>query len=232
MNRRSMTISISGVIALLATIIIAIFCIHDWSGLTGWAFSTILWSEIIFFGGLVFVEWVAEKTEQLITRSALYVWFSGYAIVNIPVSILFILFFKQAISAFIVIEVLLLAVVVIAIVLSLSISKGIHQSNKSTMEHVISVESMVERLNKLAVTPTCKAYASALRKMGEELRFTDCSVGVKEDEEISKVIAEMEIDAANDDEKAGNTIRDNLVKLKDLIAKRKLSASSVKKGRV
>lgn len=56
MNRRSKTILVSGVILLIATIIVSLICIDDWSGVTGWAFVTMLWSEVVLFGGLVFVE--------------------------------------------------------------------------------------------------------------------------------------------------------------------------------
>lgn len=82
MNRRSKTILLSGIIAVIATIIIALVCIDDWTGLTGWAFATMLWSELVFVGGLVFVEWVANRTEQIVTRSTVYTVTTAYAVIN------------------------------------------------------------------------------------------------------------------------------------------------------
>ncbi len=222
MNRRSITISISGIITLLTTIIIGLLCMDDWPGLTGWAFCAILWSEFVFFSGLVFTEWAAAKTEQIITRSALYVLLSGYAILNILVSILFIAFFQEAASAFAGIEVVLFALS--AIVISLTASKSIRQSNELTLHNVLNIDSMIERLNKLAVTPKCEAYSPSLRKAGEKLRFADHSVQVPEDAEISNTISSIEIDVANDSGNMNDKIKANLIQLNTLIAKRKISA--------
>lgn len=71
MNRRSKTILVSGVILLIATIIVSLICIDDWSGVTGWAFVTMLWSEVVLFGGLVFVPFLLDLAIlSLIARSA------------------------------------------------------------------------------------------------------------------------------------------------------------------
>lgn len=232
MNRRSITILISGIITLFVTIVIAALCIDDWSGLTGWAFSSMLLSEIILFGGFIFVERIAERTEQIITRSALYVLFSVYAIINIPVSVLYIAFFKEATTSFVIIEVILLAVVIIAVLICLVTSKSINQSNEMTMNNVLSVESMIERLSKLADSNQCEKYSSALKKAGENLRFTDVSVIVPEDEEIDKAISAIEIDVTGDNEITEEVLNGYLVRLNSLIAKRKIAASFSKKGRV
>ena len=232
MKRRSITISISGVIVLLATIIISAICIDDWSGLTGWAFSAILWSEIIFFCGLVFVEWIAERTEQIITRASLYVILSAYAIINIPGSILYIAFYKDACTSFAVVEVALLSLAAVAIVVSLATSKSIRQSNEKTMNAVATIEAMVERLNKLAIAPECKVYSSALKKVSEDLKFTDISVSVPEDAEIDGAISSIEVAVISESENATETIKEALIRLNSLISKRKISTSSCKKGRI
>lgn len=198
MNRQNITISIAGVIILLVTITISTLCIDDWSGLTGWAFATMLWSELLFFAGLVFVEWVAARTEQIITRTALYTLLSAYAIVNIPVSIIYLAFFKEAATSFIIVEVVLLAVVAIAVVATLTISKSVHQSNEKTMNSVVMVESLIERMNKLALTPNCEKYSSQLKKMSDSLRFTDTSVVVQEDTEIIDAISIIELEFSNE----------------------------------
>lgn len=228
MNRRSITISICGAITLLATIMIGILCIKDWSGLTGWTFCAMLWSELVFFGGLVFTEWAAAKTEQIITRSALYVLLSGYAIINIFVSILFTSLFPEATAAFAGIKIGLLALFAIAVVVSLTASKSIRQSNEFTLQNISNVESMIERLNRLAVTPECEAYASSLRKACEDLRFTDSSVSVPEDAEINNTLSSVEIDITNNAENADETIKASLIQLNTLIAKRKISVKFVK----
>ena len=232
MKRRSISISISGVITLIATIIISTLCIDDWTGLTGWAFSTLLLTEILSFGGLVLVEWIAERTEQIIIRSTLYVLLSAYAVINIPISIIYMALLKEADTSFVIVEVVLLSIVAIAIVVSLTTSKSIRQSNGKTMNTVASIEAMIERLNRLSVSPQCEAYSVALKKLSDDLRFTDISASVPEDAEIDGVISAIEIDLATENDNTGEKVKTALVRLNSLIAQRKLTASESKKGRV
>lgn len=231
MKRRSITISISGAITLLATIIISAVCIRDWSGLTGLAFGTMLWTEVVFFGGLVFAEWAAKRTEQIFTRSALYVVLSAYAILNIPISVCYIAFFKRAMTSFVIIEVLLLAVASISIVVSLSTSRGIHESNEKTMTNLKNMNSLVARLDNLAANPKCETYCTALKKLSDDLRYADSSTSTIEDAEIETVISAMEIDVAGSDDSA-EKIKSSVLQLNSLVAKRKLNVQISKKGRL
>lgn len=232
MNIRGKTISISGVIILIATIIIATLCIDDWSRLTVLAFSTMLLTEIVFFGGLIFIEWISEKTEQLITRSSLYVLLSFYLVISILLSILYMVFFKEATTSFVIIQVILLAIITIAIMVSLAVSKSIYKSNEKTMTTLTSVEEMITRLNKLAALPKCAVYSSAIKKLSDNLRFTDVSVNVPEDAEIDGAISTIEIEATIENEDAAETIKETLIHLNSLIAQRKVTSSAAKKGRV
>lgn len=211
-------------------IIISVLCIDDWSGLTGWAFSAMFLTEILYFGGMILVERIAEKTEQIITRSALYVLLTAYAVINILVSIIYIAFFKQANTSFVIVEVILLAIIAIAAVVSLAASKGIHQSNENTMNSIANIENMIERLNKLAVSPNCTAYSSALKKLSDDLRFIDISKNVPEDAKIAEAISTIEIEINSDD--STETIKETLVRMNTLIAQRKIAVQASKKGRV
>lgn len=92
MNRRSKAILLSGLIVIAATIFITLLCINEWSDLKKYAFSAIIWSEIIFFGGFIFVEWASKRTEQIIIRSGIYTLISAYAAINIIFSIITIAF--------------------------------------------------------------------------------------------------------------------------------------------
>lgn len=232
MNRRAIAISISGVIILFATIIISVLCIDDWSGLTGWAFGVMLWSEIVFFGGLVLVEWAAEKTEQIIIRSSIYALISAYTAVNIPVSVLYIAFFKEAIISFAIIEIVLLSIIVIAISVFLAASNGVRQSSENIMANRMNIELMIERLNKLAVEPGCDAYSSVLKRLSDDLRFSGLSTSVSEDVEIDKAISAIEIEIGGEGETSSEGIKATMIRLNSLIAQRKLAAGAAKKGRV
>lgn len=232
MNRRSKTILVSGVISLIATIIVSLICIDVWSGLTGWAFVTMLWSEVVLFGGLVFVEWFAEKSEQIITRSSLYAIIAAYAVINFLISIFYMTLAKEATTSFAVVQVFILAVASVGIVISLAASKSVQRSNEHTVKAVENAEAMIERLNKLALCPECDRFASTLKKMSDDLRFTDISKTVAEDAEISNVISTIEVEIGSTDECTYEKIKMALVRLNTLISQRKISVNAVNKGRV
>lgn len=232
MNRRSKTILVSGVILLIATIIVSLICIDDWSGVTGWAFVTMLWSEVVLFGGLVFVEWFSEKSEQIITRSSHYVIIAAYAVINFLISIFYMTLLKEATTFFAVVQVVILAVASVGIVISLAASKGVQRSNEHTVKAVENAEEMIERLNKLALCPECDRFASTLKKMSDDLRFTDISKTVAEDTEISNVISTIEVEIGNTDEGTYEKIKMALVRLNTLILQRKISVNAVNKGKI
>lgn len=232
MKTRKNSILISACITFIATILITIFCVNDWSGITPLAFSMILWSELVFFGGLIIIEKVSDTTEQIISRSTLSTLFSSYFIVNVIFSIVCIVLFKESITTFAVIEILLFAILAIGIVASLAISKGVYNSNTKTMNSVESVEGLINRLNKLAVLPECESYSAILKKSSDDLRFTDISVIVSEDKEIDEVISSIEIAVANKDKLDDEQINSKMISLNSLIERRKISTSQCKKGNI
>ncbi len=232
MNRRSKTILISGGITLLATLIISFICIDNWSGLTGWAFATMLWSEVVFFGGLVFVEWISKKSEQIMTRALLNAIIAAYAVINFLISVLYMTLLKEANTSFAVVQVAILAVAAVSMVISLAVSKGVQRANEHTMTAVENVEAMIARLNKLALCPECECFASTLKKMSDDLRFTDISKVVAEDADISDVISTIEVELGSMDEFTHEKIKEALLRLNTLILQRKISVSAVHKGRI
>ena len=232
MSTRYRVILISGIITLLATVIISCLCIADWNGVTPWAFTAILWAEIVFFGGLLFVEWESKKTDQIITRSLLYTIIAAYTIINFLVSILYIVLFKESHTSFAIIQIALFSISAISIAISMAASKAVRQSNDQTMKAVDNAEAMIERLNKLLVRPECEPYTSMLKSLSEDLRFTDISKTVPEDADIAMNISEIELTLCNLDDAADEKIKSALVRLKTLIEQRKLSVSSINKGKI
>lgn len=237
MNRRSKTSLLIGAIVLLITVVIFLLCADDWvemmqTGVTGWAFGTLLWSETTFFGGLAFVEWYSRRSEQIITRSALYVIIPAYAAIEFLVSLLYMTLLKEAVTSFVIVQIVLLAVTVIVMAVFLSASKGVHAANERAMKAAANVDAMVERLNKLAVDPECERFASTLKKLRDDLRFTDTSKAAAEDAEIADVISAIEVELTGRDESANEKIKAAFVRLNTLISQRKISVSAMNKGRI
>ncbi len=233
MNRRSKTLLILGGIVILVTIIISILCIKDWSGLTPFTFAVMLWAEAVLFAGLVVVENIVENTEQVMLRSSYTVLLTIYSATSFIVAIIFLIGFKQAIIAFSIIQLLLLAAIAIVLIVFYTASKGVGNANQRTMAAVVKTDNLINRLNKMAVSDEGKKYASTLSKLSDDLRFTDTSSIAPEDEDIdcAASIIEMEL-VKPTEEVSDDKIRDCLLKLNSLIAQRKLSVSAGKKGRI
>lgn len=232
MYRRSKTILISGGITITTTIIILLLFFKDWFGVSSIAAVTIIWSEIVFFGGLIFTEWISKRTEQIIVRSSIYVTVFVYAIANIFISVLFILGLRWFVKSFIAIELILLAIATIIILISVSAGSSVANSNAHIMESVNNMEIIVGRLDKLVINPYCREFSSKIKKLSDSLRFTDCSKIVPEDIGIDKAVGELEILACDGKEVANEEFNNKLVNLKELIAKRKIALQIRQKGKI
>lgn len=232
MSRRIKAILISGIVVLLATILIFPLIINNWSGLTGLAFTTIIFSEIVFFTGLLYIEWLSKNTQQLIIRSGLYIVLPIYSGLNILLSIMYIYFFRYAIKTFTVMQIMLLAAAIIASTVVIVSGKSVYLSNKETMQAVSDMESMIEKLNRLSSYPGDEQLSSNFRKISESLRFTDVSKIVPEDAEIDKVISSIEVEMNNADKDSHESINNFLVRLNTLISQRKISANAINKGEI
>lgn len=232
MYRRSKTILISGGITIITTIIILLLFFKDWFGVSSIAAVTIIWSEIVFFGGLIFAEWISKRTEQIIVRSSIYITVFVYAIANILISVLFILELRWFVKSFIAIELILLAIAAIIILISVSVGSNVANSNAHIMESVNNMERIVGRLDKLVINPDCREFSPKIKKLSDNLRFTDCSKIVPEDIEIDKVVGELEILAGDGKEVVNEEFDKKLVNLKELIAKRKIALHIRQKGKI
>lgn len=232
MYRRSKTILISGGITIITTIIILLLFFKDWFGVSSIAAVTIIWSEIVFFGGLIFAEWISKRTEQIIVRSSIYVTVFVYAIANILISVLFILELRWFVKSFIAIELILLAIAAIIILISVSVGSNVANLNAHIMESVNNMERIVGRLDELVINPDCREFSPKIKKLSDDLRFTDCSKIVPEDIEIDKVVGELEILAGDGKEVVNEEFDKKLVNLKELIAKRKIALHIRQKGKI
>ena len=232
MYRRSIIILISGAITLMASIIIFLLSIKDWSGVTSLAVVAIVWSELVFFGGLTFVEWISKKVEQLIIRPSMYFIIAVYTGINILISILYMMLFKWFVIHFIIIEIALLVISIIFTLISILSASSVRNSNEYTMKSVANMENIILMLDKLAISPECNDFATTIKKLKENLNFTDISKIVPEDKEIVEVVGDIETLISCKDETRNEKINKNLVILDTLIAKRKIALQIRQKGKI
>lgn len=234
MNQKIKLFLLCGIITIITTLVISLACITNWTGVTGWSFATMLWSEIVLFGGLACTESVSQNSDQIITRSTLYIIISFYSICNFLLSIAYIShpFLKESSTSFTVLQVIMLAIATTSIAISIMASKGVRQSNEQTMKAVRTTEAMVERLKKLSACPECERYASTLKSLSENLRFTDTSKLVAEDADISNLISTIEVEINCIDDQSHEKIKSLMARLSAAISQRQISLDAANKGKI
>lgn len=233
MNRRSKTLLLSGVIVVFTTIIILVLCIKDWSGITPLASIFIVFAELILFLGMTFVEKIATATEQLVIRSSYSVLLLFYTAISVIISLVFINKNKYAFITFIVLQLLLFSIIIIQLIVMYFTSKGIRIFKEKTLTATTQLDSLIGRLNTLSASESAKANTKALKKLAEDLRFTDTSTLVASDTQIDRVISELELELNKETEaQRSEFIEHNITLLNSLIAKRKVEVSSIRKGNI
>lgn len=231
MNRRGKTLLISGAVVIAVTAAILAICIEDWVDLIPLTAAFMFWAELVLFVGLTLTEMQAGATESIITRVSTGVVVSFYSVAAFLLSLLFMISFRESFKTFIVLQLLLLAVAAVTLLAANAASRGIRSSNTRTDSATELLSSYITRLGALAALNPIDGAELTLKKLADDLRFTDHSVVVGIDREIGDTISVLELELAKAaDSRSDDTIKSEYVRLNSLIAQRKLETKAAKTG--
>lgn len=231
MNRRSKTLLISGAIVIAVTAAILAICIEEWVDLIPLTAAFMIWAELVLFIGLALTEIDSGSSQSIITRASAGIVLSVYSGAAFLLSLLFMLSFRESFKTFMVLQLLLLAVAAVTLLTANAASKGIRSANARTDTATEQINSYITRLGALAALDAVKEAAPALKKLADDLRFTDHSVVVGIDREIGDVISVLELELAKSaDSRSADKLQSEYVRLNSLIAQRKLEAKAAKTG--
>ena len=231
MDIRSKAYRMCGIIFFVLTFLICIINIKDWSGITILAFLFMLWSEFIFFGGLDFIEKIAENSSQIIIRSGFGSTVGIYSFSSFFISLIFMLFFKHQFKIFITIQLTLLGIAAILSIVFIVIGKNVKDNDDSYLNARSEIEGYIDSLNELKIKYPNSEYAAIFGKLAEDLRFTDTSAIVNSDKEIASAISELQIELMKDSENQSKEKMDTIcANLNSLIGKRKIEVNATKRG--
>lgn len=116
-----------GILAALTIILTLILCglfIRDWHGITAMALFFMVLSEGVLFGGLIFLDAIAEKTSQIIARVGIGTVIITYSFLTFISSLVFMTVLKEAVKGFIAVEAVLLIVGMMAGIIFYTVSKA------------------------------------------------------------------------------------------------------------
>lgn len=231
MDRRIKRLALCGVIVFLLTLLLGMTNIRDWSGVTITAMLFALWSPIALVGGLIFVETQAEKTAQLFFRVGCSITIMAYGSITYVTSFLFIAFFKERVSLFFTIQLILLAATAILCIAFHIIAKGSKERTQPVLQARLQMEDYINRLNLLKDDVSQEEQAGLLGELADRLRFTDLSTLVPVDDEIDYTISSLKIELMKHSNHQSKEKIDVLFgHLNSLISQRALDVNATKRG--
>ncbi|MDR2599021.1 MAG: hypothetical protein LBC73_01945 [Oscillospiraceae bacterium] len=128
-------ISLIGIIVIAFTLATFFLLEIEKSVVNIWALSFLLLSEVTLFAGLISLRFTGEKHNTLFVRAGFSVALSLYFIITL-VSVLFAASFEEHLKTFILIELAIIALFVIAAISIFTWSRGIARRNEVDMTKI------------------------------------------------------------------------------------------------
>ena len=234
MNNRAKIFSIISPIVLIATIILFFIIGKGITLITFMGFLSILIDEIIFFGGMILIEIFAEKTSQITLRAGCGTTITLYSVISIIVSMIYMIFSIKAVRSFLAIHLILLVACIVLSIIFFSASRKIEASEQKVIDSVRLNSAITEKVDFLVADSKNKKYMDLLKKVSDELRFSDISTVVSVDSEIEETISRLELNLElailNENDEKDIEINKLIENLLTLINKRKIQVQSKKTG--
>lgn len=226
MNGRVKILTITGIVVMLATVLIFVFArpILFPGAILGVAF--LLYSEIVFFGGLAFVERWSRRASGIIARAGMGITIGIYAIAVFFSSLIYMNLHFVLFRGFLILQTLLLACAATISVIFAAVSK----SRFARDSKVLAADAMVRRfVDELTLIQDMSGSQAGVGKLVEAMKYSDASSVADADVEIEEVIAELKA-AASAEERDEVKFNKNVEKIEFLIKKRNLQIRSAKQG--
>lgn len=227
LNKISKVYSIIGSLVVLGTIMVFILTGQNYSNISKWIGTFfILLSEVIFFAVLIGIEVASEKASQIILRAGCGISVLIYTIISIASSLMYIFMNTNKIKKFIMVQFVLLITATIFILTFFIISQCVKEKDDRILESAKALESMINKLKLLK--DKYPKYNRELRRLEENLNFTDLSMSSDVDSDIKEEIEQLEMNLKKNDE--GSYIEELIIDIDLLIKNRKVEIRSKKFG--
>lgn len=228
MSKRSKISLMIGGVAFLATIAIyaIIHPIVSPSTILGLCF--LVYAEIVLFGGSVLIDFWSRRSSKLLLWSGVGVSLGIYAVVVFISSLVLINAHTVTVQGFLVLQIVLF-VIVAAICLTIgSFSVRAKKQDEKTLEAGRTVQYAIDRLMLIKEQTDQKADVD---KLIDGLRFSDTSVIVDADVELSDAITALQSLVASEGTD-GDEFSKTVQSIESLIKKRNMQTRASKQGSI
>jgi len=226
MNRRIKLTGIIGILFLVATIAIYAIARPEYYVSTGLGFGFLLYGEIVFFAGILLIEYWALNASQIITRVGAGIPIQGYALIVIVASLIYMNSHSILVKGFLILQIVLFVLAFTVTVLMLNFAKTRKINDNRVLQADAMAKDFENQLRMIRENCDCK---DAIDKLIEGIKYSDTSTMVDADVELSDAIAELEREVKAD-EQNDSAINLLIEKIEFLIKKRKLQTKSAKQG--
>lgn len=232
MKNRNNAISIIGVTLVIFTAILFSLLTEDRTRTMFICLGFIVGAEIVFFGGLLLIEYLSRTTSQIILRTVCGITLSIGSLASILVSCIYIGRDVDSLRGFYSWQLIIWVLAIVVLTIGYFTASSVNNSDSRTMNAVMTLAVVVDQLTTLSDDSRNTKYAGQLKKIADELRYSDTSSLVPSDELIQNAVAKLEVvfvQEYGEDEK-DNEIKNLLSEMLVLISRRKQEVKFTKAG--
>ena len=232
MKNRNNAISIIGVTLVIFTAILFSLLTEDRTRTMFICLGFIVGAEIVFFGGLLLIEYLSRTTSQIILRTVCGITLSIGSLASILVSCIYIGRDVDSLRGFYSWQLIIWVLAIVVLTIGYFTASSVNNSDSRTMNAVMTLAVVVDQLTSLSDDSRNTKYADQLKKIADELRYSDTSSLVPSDELIRNAVAKLEVvfvQEYGEDEK-DNEIKNLLSEMLVLISRRKQEVKLTKAG--
>ncbi|SHM21963.1 hypothetical protein SAMN02746066_01220 [Anaerosporobacter mobilis DSM 15930] len=232
MKNRNSAISIIGVIIVVFTGILFALLTEDRRTSMFICLGFIVGAEIVLFGGLLTIEYLSRTTSQIIVRTVCGITLGVGSIASILVSCIYMGRDVDSLRGFYSWQLIIWVLAIIGITIGFFTASSVKASDTRTMNTVMTLTLVTDQLTSLSDDSRNTKYADQLKKIADELCYSDTSSLVPSDELIQNAVAKLEVvlvQEYGEDEK-DTEIKNLLSEILVLINKRKQEVKLTKVG--
>lgn len=232
MKNRNNAISIIGVILVIFTGILFALLTEDRTTLMFTCLGFIVGAEIMFFGGLLIIEFLSRTTSQIILRTVCGITLGVCSIASILVSCVYMGRDIDSLKGFYSWQLIIWVFAIVVITIGFFTASSVKSTDTKTMKALMTLTNVVNLLNSLSDDSRNTKYAEQLKEIADELRYSDTSSLVPSDELIQNAVAKLELVLVQeyDKDEKDNEIKNLLSEMFVLINRRKQEVKLAKVG--
>lgn len=193
MKNRTSAISIIGVVLVVFTGILFALLTEDRRTSMFICLGFMVGAEIVFFGGLLAIEYLSRTTSQIIVRTVCGIILGVGSLASILVSCIYMGRDIDSLRGFYSWQLIIWVLAIIGITIGYFTASSVKTSDTRTMNAVMTLTNIFDQLTSFSDDSRNTKYADQLKKIADELRYSDTSSLVPSDELIQNAVAKLEV---------------------------------------